>query len=149
MAPRANAVSGERPRHAAIIPRRVGRHVFTVEAWWDEYATFCRDLEIKRKAGTDVTLEIEEGRRLLDEARQRLHSAAEAPMITEALSRLAGISIEARADILLAPDVRKAMAECDPRKFLFRHKQAFSNRSRAAAGGIQQLVRALSALGNR
>jgi len=48
-----------------FIPERVGRHVFAVEAWWDEWATFRRNLIAKRDAGQDLTLEAEEGRRLL------------------------------------------------------------------------------------
>ena len=56
---------------AAIVPSRIGRHEFTVEAWWDTYATLCRDLEIKRAAGMDIALEIAEGRQLLEQAQER------------------------------------------------------------------------------
>ena len=35
---------------AAILPDRIGRYEFTVEAWADKYASLCRDLDIKRKA---------------------------------------------------------------------------------------------------
>lgn len=41
-----------------ILPDRVGRYEFTVEAWLDRYGTFCRELEIKYKSGADVAVEI-------------------------------------------------------------------------------------------
>src|SRR5262249_52020319 len=50
---------------ATIRPTRIGRYVFKIEAWPDVYGTFCRDIEIKRKAGIDIALDVEEGRLLL------------------------------------------------------------------------------------
>src|SRR5205085_2365566 len=43
-------------------PTRVGRHLFTVEACRDDFGTLCRDLELKFKAGVDITLELIEAR---------------------------------------------------------------------------------------
>ena len=34
-----------------ILPERIGRYEFTIEAWLDRYATLCRDIQIKRAAG--------------------------------------------------------------------------------------------------
>ncbi len=50
---------------ASFTPERVGRHIFAVEAWWDEWGTFRHDLRAKQEARQDVTLEIEEGRQFL------------------------------------------------------------------------------------
>jgi starch synthase (maltosyl-transferring) len=44
---------------------RLGRYVFTVEAWRDEFGTFQNDLRKKNVPGRDLTQEIEEGRALL------------------------------------------------------------------------------------
>jgi starch synthase (maltosyl-transferring) len=44
---------------------RVGRHVFTIEAWRDEFGTFQADLRKKQAAGRDLTQEIAEGRALV------------------------------------------------------------------------------------
>jgi starch synthase (maltosyl-transferring) len=44
---------------------RLGRHVFTIEAWRDEFGTFQADLRKKQAAGRDLTAEIAEGRALL------------------------------------------------------------------------------------
>ena len=35
----------------AFTPNRVGRHLFTVEAWRDDYATLAHEIEVKHKAG--------------------------------------------------------------------------------------------------
>ena len=47
---------------ARFLPERIGRHHVTIEAWWDHWGTFRRDLAAKQTAGQDVALEIEEGR---------------------------------------------------------------------------------------
>ncbi len=52
---------------ASFTPVHAGRYVYAIEAWTDEFATWRRDFLIKREAGLDVTLEAEEGRRLLAE----------------------------------------------------------------------------------
>ncbi len=43
---------------------RIGRYEFTVEAWRDEFAIYRDGLIKKLEAKRDVTLELEEGRRL-------------------------------------------------------------------------------------
>lgn len=50
---------------AAFPLERVGRHLFQIEAWVDVFATFRHGLDVKADAGIDVSLEIEEGRRLV------------------------------------------------------------------------------------
>src|SRR5690606_23112401 len=50
---------------AQIRPRRLGRYVFVVKAWWDEWGSFRTQLEKKAAAGTDVRLEVEEARHAL------------------------------------------------------------------------------------
>src|SRR4029078_11517193 len=55
----------------AMLPDRIGRYEFVIEAWLDRYGTLCRDVEVKRAAGTDVTVEIAEARHLLEQAKER------------------------------------------------------------------------------
>jgi starch synthase (maltosyl-transferring) len=50
---------------ARFCPVRLGRHVFTIEAWRDEFGTFQADLKKKQAAGRDLTQEIEEARNLI------------------------------------------------------------------------------------
>jgi starch synthase (maltosyl-transferring) len=51
--------------NASFTPTKVGRYFYAIEAWTDVFATWRRDFLAKRDAGLNVTLEIEEGRRLL------------------------------------------------------------------------------------
>ncbi|MCA0245959.1 MAG: alpha-1,4-glucan--maltose-1-phosphate maltosyltransferase [Proteobacteria bacterium] len=45
---------------AAVMPRRIGRHSFVVQAWRDEYGSLCHALEVKHLAGVDISVELEE-----------------------------------------------------------------------------------------
>jgi len=54
-------------RWRATLPlQRIGRHIFTVEAWRDNFDTYRDELDKKNNAGLDVTLEIQEGRQLIE-----------------------------------------------------------------------------------
>jgi starch synthase (maltosyl-transferring) len=60
--------------NASFTPKRVGRHLYAIEAWTDVFATWRRDFLAKCAAGLDVALEIEEGRRLLAGLKPRLQA---------------------------------------------------------------------------
>lgn len=49
-----------------FLPERVGPHLFRVLGWPDRFATYRDELTKKRAAGLDVTLELEEGRLLVE-----------------------------------------------------------------------------------
>ena len=51
--------------HAAFAPPAPGRYVYAIEAWTDAIASWRHDIIVKRDAGLDVRLELEEGRQLL------------------------------------------------------------------------------------
>jgi starch synthase (maltosyl-transferring) len=51
---------------ATLTPGEVGMHVFVVEAWTDRFATWRHDVEIKHAVGDEISLELEEGGRILD-----------------------------------------------------------------------------------
>ncbi|HJV53513.1 MAG TPA: alpha-1,4-glucan--maltose-1-phosphate maltosyltransferase, partial [Noviherbaspirillum sp.] len=56
-------------RWAASLPlTRLGRYLFVIEAWRDVFSTYRDELEKKTAAGLNVTVELEEGRLLVEAA---------------------------------------------------------------------------------
>jgi starch synthase (maltosyl-transferring) len=102
---------------ARFVPDRVGRHRFTIQAWWDAWGSFRHDLAAKHAVGQTVVLEIEEGRRMIQAAAARsgtcTHSALSG--ITE---RLISLLPEQQVSLLLAPETAEAMRAADDRPFL-------------------------------
>ena len=54
--------------HGAFVPDAVGRYVYAIEAWTDEFATWRRSFELKQKAGIDVAVDAIEGAGMLTKA---------------------------------------------------------------------------------
>ena len=106
---------------AAMLPDRIGRHEFTIEAWLDKYGSLCRDIDIKHKAGVEVAGEISEGRRLLEAARERAEGN-EKTIIGSVLEWLAEASSDSSVSILLAPNLRELMSEVVDRSFVSRRE---------------------------
>ncbi|OYY40437.1 MAG: hypothetical protein B7Y08_18390 [Rhodospirillales bacterium 24-66-33] len=52
---------------ATLVPDRIGRHYFSVEAWRDEYGSLAHGLEVKQRAGVDITVELKEAALFLAE----------------------------------------------------------------------------------
>jgi starch synthase (maltosyl-transferring) len=101
---------------AVFRPTRLGRHRFTVQAWWDAWGTFRHDLSAKHAAGQNLVLEIEEGRRMI------AASVAGAPSCThDALAniakRLQSVDETQQTAILLADETATAMSAVDERPF--------------------------------
>ncbi|SDR57880.1 starch synthase (maltosyl-transferring) [Rhizobiales bacterium GAS113] len=107
---------------ARIAPSRIGRHVVTIEAWWDVFGTLRSDVEKKRAAGVDVALEVEEARLLVKAALARIANAGEQATLLKALTGLADSLEDVRVETLLAPAVRRAMADADERRFRVRYE---------------------------
>lgn len=104
-------------RWAAEFPlERLGRHVFTIEAWRDDFATLRHDLEVKRAAGQNLANELEEGRELLSYAADRATTsiAAQLHAIADALVDEDGI------DVLVGAEMAELMTAADPRAFVTR-----------------------------
>ena len=93
---------------ANIRPDRIGRYEFTIEAGWDRYGSFCRDLAVKRNAGGDVSVEMMEGRRLLQDSKSRIQKGA-SNIIQSALAQLNAGNTATSVEIFLADDLRQAM----------------------------------------
>ena len=102
---------------AQFVPARVGRHRFSVRAWWDAWGTFRHDLSAKHAAGQSVTLELEEGRQLIQAAVARASGCTRGALPTIA-DRLASLDAGSQVALLLADDTAAAMRVVDDRPFL-------------------------------
>lgn len=91
----------------------MGRHAFAVEAWWSEFGTFRRDFAKKRDAGLDLTLEIQEGRLLLEKFARSATSEVRGGI--ERLVDCLDADQDECIDVLLSDDLANAMAAADPR----------------------------------
>ena len=88
----------------SLSPRRIGRHLFTIEAWRDEYATLCHALEVKHRAGIDVATEIADARAHL--VRLKLE-----PIV----AALSGADLDHDVILLTGAETRRRVAEADDR----------------------------------
>lgn len=52
-------------------PQRMGRYLFLIEAWIDQFASFQYELEKKHTAAVPVSLELQEGRTMVQQAAER------------------------------------------------------------------------------
>lgn len=95
----------------AFRPERLGRHRYAIGAWRDAFGTYRSELEKKHTAGVDVTLELEEGARLVAHAAD--HAPKDAPV--DALHKLAHLLADAdaahRLTLLLDPATARVMAQ--------------------------------------
>lgn len=112
---------------------RLGRYEFAVLAWRDPFAIFRSELEKKYAAGLDVTLELEEGR-LLIEAAAAEASGSVAERVRALVGTLATMDYSGRLEILLASETSEAMTAADQRPFLVQSGPFPVDAERSAAG---------------
>jgi starch synthase (maltosyl-transferring) len=93
---------------------RVGLWHYAIEAWTDRFESWREDVEKKREAGQQVTLELVEGRAVVEDS---LASAAgaDAAAIRALLRRLDGADEAERSRLLLCEATRGLMARTAPR----------------------------------
>jgi starch synthase (maltosyl-transferring) len=91
---------------------RLGRHLFRIVAWRDVFASFRVELEKKHDAGLDLTLELEEGTRLVAAAAARAGGA-----LAALAQRLATADGATRLSLLLDPGTEALMRAADDRPF--------------------------------
>nr|WP_298964335.1 alpha-1,4-glucan--maltose-1-phosphate maltosyltransferase [uncultured Halomonas sp.] len=104
----------------SFTPKRVARHDFIIEAWWDVYATYHYELTKKHQAGVPVELELEEGRRLVEQAAERSEGLLKTSL-TAVLEQFQLAQQPAdRVALLLGSDTVKLMQEADNRPHLTR-----------------------------
>lgn len=53
---------------ASFLPDRLGRYYYTIQAWRDDWGSYCEHLRKKVTAKQNVSVEVEEGRRMLTAA---------------------------------------------------------------------------------
>jgi starch synthase (maltosyl-transferring) len=94
---------------------RVGRHMFTVEAWDDRFGYFQEGIVKKADAGVAQPVDFMEARQFLEEALAKAEGKHKA-ILEDALTGLdRADSDRARAEVLDAPAVTEAMMALDPR----------------------------------
>ncbi|GLK81496.1 alpha-1,4-glucan--maltose-1-phosphate maltosyltransferase [Methylopila turkensis] len=104
---------------AAFTPDAIGRHEFAVEAWWDDFGTFRRDLTKKREAGLDVALETDEGLILLEEIASTAPQQA-AKALADIILATRALGVSDRVAALLSPETHAAVEAAGHRAFLTR-----------------------------
>jgi starch synthase (maltosyl-transferring) len=107
---------------ASIRPERIGRYEFTIEAGWDRYGSFCRDLAVKRNAGSEVSVEMVEGREILKQNTSWTKNGLD-NIIESALARLADANTDRSVEIFLADDLRQAMRAAERPLFRVREER--------------------------
>ncbi|AQT09752.1 alpha-amylase [Pseudomonas protegens] len=95
----------------------VGRYRFCIEAWIDQFASFCYELEKKHLAGVAVSLELQEGRSHVQQAAER----SEGPLREQLLGLqrdLSGLLEAEQVALFLSESSARLMAEADHRPYL-------------------------------
>jgi starch synthase (maltosyl-transferring) len=121
----------------SFVPDEIGRYVYAIEAWTDEFATWRHGFELKQKAGADLTLDAIEGAGMLTKA-QSGSKAAAAVILRQCEDYLQTGEVAP----LLAPELKDAMAESQLRSDLTR-SQLFPlmvDRPRARSGAWYEMV---------
>lgn len=108
-------------------------YVYTIEAWNDDYVSWCDETGKKIAAGQEVTLEVMEGRALIAEAAARAQGV-DAEVLTALLASFDKSDEARRQRLLLAEDARTAMARWPDRERAIRYDrelEVFVDRTRA------------------
>ena len=133
---------------ASFTPERIGRYRVTIEAWWDLWDTFRHDLSAKHAAGQMVTLEIEEGRRMVRAAIEDL-SGPKRALLSDIAERLQ--SLDAVVRFRCPACTADGKGNPGDRRPAFRSASCatYPVRCRSPAGRIRELVRDVSAFRDR
>ncbi|MCB1990206.1 MAG: DUF3416 domain-containing protein, partial [Geminicoccaceae bacterium] len=104
-------------RWAASFPlTRIGRWVYTIRGWRDLFAAWRSEVAKKHDAGLDLSLELEEGRRLIEAASREARGEARAAMqACLAAIAAAGERPGELLHIMLDEDLAAVMARHGPR----------------------------------
>ena len=101
--------------HAQLVAAEPGRYTFCIEAWTDSFGTWRRDFTLKRDAGQNVELELQEGLELLAKFKPKGRPARD--MVQQAIAACRDNGDPAP---LLNPELAAALADCEPRADLTR-----------------------------
>jgi len=118
---------------ASFQPARIGRYLFTIEAWRDDFATFQSDLAKKQAAGRDLTLEFEEANIFLAPTAEEESSLT--PPLTTLRLNFAAADDATKLSLLLSPDTKALLDGGRHRKFVTRYASPIAvDVDRRAAG---------------
>ncbi|MGH8464361.1 MAG: maltotransferase domain-containing protein, partial [Pseudomonas sp.] len=111
------ACAGNDLWQAEFTVTELGRHLFSIEAWIDPFATYCHDLEKKFSAGVSVTLELQEGLLLLEHNIERSDGVLR-EQLQGLRQHLPALGEPEQVALLLDADTALLMREADYRTFL-------------------------------
>jgi starch synthase (maltosyl-transferring) len=117
---------------SAFTPNRIGRWLFTAEAWLDEYGTLCRSACLKREAGVDFSVELTELKLAVETAVARKECARST--LTDVLSAMAKPDQSVALEALTSPETTRIMAEASARSFAVQHEPLALEVDRREAG---------------
>jgi len=95
----------------------VGRYLFCIEAWIDRYASFCHELEKKHQAGIAVSLELQEGRILVQHATE-LSQGERREQLQALLGQLSGLLETEQVALFMHEHSAQLMAEAQNHAYL-------------------------------
>ena len=104
----------------------MGRYVYTVSAWKDDFASFVHEVREKHAAGISTRLELQEGLVLVAEA------APGHDRLSAMLERLQGLPEDALRTMLLSDMMAGLMRKAAPRKFLVTSQEIIMDAERRA-----------------
>ncbi|MGQ3300195.1 alpha-1,4-glucan--maltose-1-phosphate maltosyltransferase [Reyranella sp.] len=102
-------VSNDRWR-ATLTPDRIGRHYFSVEAWRDEYGSMAHGLEVKQRAGVDVSVELKEAALFLEELDRD-------EAVRTLLARMKSAAVEESVTLLTSSEARATVSKVAERRY--------------------------------
>jgi starch synthase (maltosyl-transferring) len=122
---------------ATFTPEQIGRHVYAIEAWTDEFATWRHGAELKQKAGQDLSLDALEGAGLLTKVQ-----SDDAEVLGLIQRQCEDYLRTGEIDPLLVPELLGAMAMSQPRPDLTRTDPLplMIDRPRARDGAWYEMV---------
>lgn len=122
---------------ASFAPQELGRHIYAIEAWTDEFATWRHGFLLKQQTGQDLTLDALEGAALMTKAQS---GGTEAAKII--LRQCEEYLRTGNAAPLLAPELQHAMAESQHRPDISRSAlyPLIVDRPRARCGAWYEMV---------
>jgi starch synthase (maltosyl-transferring) len=94
-----------------------GRYVFCIEAWIDRFASFCHELLKKFQAGIPVSLELQEGRILVQSAIDCSHDELK-EQLQELLDQLSGLLEVEQVALFVHEHSARLMAEAQNHAYL-------------------------------
>jgi starch synthase (maltosyl-transferring) len=123
--------------HGRFTPPEPGRYLFAIEAWTDTFATWSKEIRLKRDAGQDISLEMREGLAFLADLLARKPAGRD--VIKRACREFDRSN---NVDVLLASELADAVRAIEPHGDLCR-SASFSlvaDRGRARAGAWYEMM---------